>query len=319
MPSLDEAHAPRWLFHLVRAQDLGWGSDGRYTPSSLAHEGFIHASYKDRVEESAHLYFKAEDVPTLRVLAIDPRRLDVPVEVAETPRGPMPHVHGSIPVDAVRVLGLDALATHPDAVTGTRIALVAFPGLTLLDLVGPLDALSRIASMGFDATTTCEVIALARRRRDEVDRERDPPVVWAACGAELVAARHRPPLEAFDVLVVPGGPGTRALEKDADAIAWLATFPANRLLASVCTGALLLGAAGRLRGKRATTHHTMLADLARFGAVAVSERVVDEGQLVTAGGVTSGIDLGLHLVRRLAGAEAHAKIAAQMEVLPSAH
>lgn len=307
----------RWLFHLVRAEELGWGSDGRYAPASLAREGFIHASYKDRVEESARLYFKAEDVPHLRVLAIDPRRLDVPVEVAETPRGPMPHVHGSIPVDAVRVISLEALEVHPDLVTGTRIALVAFPGLTLLDLVGPLDALSRIASMGFDVTTTCEVIALARRRED-VDVESEAPVVWSAWGAELVAARYRPPLEPFDVLVVPGGPGTRALQKDEEAITWLGTFPPNRLLASVCTGALLLGAAGRLKGKRATTHHTMLAELARFGATAVAERVVDEGQLVTAGGVTSGIELGLHLVRRLAGAEVHAKIAAQMEVLPSA-
>jgi putative intracellular protease/amidase/uncharacterized protein (DUF952 family) len=308
---------PRWLFHLVRAEDLGWGSDGRYAPPSLAREGFIHASYKDRVEESARLYFKAEDVPGLRVMVIDPRRLDVPVEVADTPRGRMPHVHGSIPVDAVRVIALDALETQPDLVTGTRIALVAFPGLTLLDLVGPLDALSRIATMGLDPTTTCEVIALARRR-EAGDREDDPPVIWSAWGAELVAARHRPALDAFDVLVVPGGPGTRVLENDAEAMAWLATFPANRLHASVCTGALLLGAAGRLRGKRATTHHTMLGDLARFGAVAVAERVVDEGQLVTAGGVTSGIDLGLHLVRRLAGADAHAKIAAQMEVPPSA-
>ena len=306
------AVTPRWLYHLVRAEDLGWGSDGRYAPASLAREGFIHASYKDRVEESARLYFAADDLPKLRLLAVDPRRLDVPVEVADTPRGPMPHVHGSITVDAVRVLGLDALDTQPDAVTGTRIALAAFPGLTLLDLVGPLDALSRIASMGFDPTTTCEVIALARRR-EASEVESDPPVVWSAWGAELVTARHRPALDAFDVLVVPGGPGTRALEHDAEAIAWLATFPANRLLASVCTGALLLGAAGRLRGKRATTHHTMLGDLARFGAIAVAERVVDEGQLVTAGGVTAGIELGLHLVGRLAGSDAHAKIAAQME------
>ncbi len=318
MADLPQAYTPpRWLFHLVRAEDLGWGSDGRYAPASLAKEGFIHASYKDRVAESARLYFRADDVPALRVLVIDPRRLDVPVEVKGTPRGPMPHVHGSIPIDAVRVIGLDALDVHPDFVTGTRIGFAAFPGLTLLDLVGPLDALSRIASMGFDPTTTCEVIALARRL-DGDDAVTDPPVVWSAWGAELVTARYRPPLDAFDVLVVPGGPGTRALEKDAEAIAWLSTFPPSRLLASVCTGALLLGAAGRLRGKRATTHHAMTRELARFGATAVTERVVDEGQLVTAGGVTSGIDLGLHLVRRLAGDEAHAKIAAQMEVVQAA-
>lgn len=306
----------RWIFHLVRSEELGWGSDGRYAPASLSREGFIHASYKDAVAESARLYFTPGDLASLRVLAIDPRRLDVPIDVADTPRGPMPHVRGSIPADAVRVIDREALETHPERVTGTRIALVAFPGMTLLDLVGPLDALSRIASMGFDATTTCEVIALARRR-DEGDLPAAPPVVWSAWGAELVTARYRPPLDSFDVLVVPGGPSTRALEDDEEAMAWLASFPANRINASVCTGALLLGAAGRLHGKRATTHRTVMKELARFGAIAVEQRVVDEGQLVTAGGVTAGIDLGLHLVERLVGADARARIAAQMEVLPA--
>lgn len=298
----------RWLFHLVRPEELSWGSDGRYAPPSLSAEGFIHASHKEAVRESASLYFKAAELSRLCVLAIDPRRLDVPVELAETPRGPMPHIHGSIPVDAVRALDLDAVDTHEELVTGTRIVLLAFTGMTLLDLVGPLDALTRIASMGFDTTTTCEVASLTPGGAR--------PVVWSAAGAELATARYRPALEAFDVLVVPGGPGTRALEHDAAAIAYLATFPANRLTTSVCTGALLLGAAGRLAGKRATTHHTSIAELARFGAIATNDRVVDEGQLVTAGGVTSGIELGLHVVRRLAGEEAYAAIAAQMEVRP---
>lgn len=295
--------ARRWLFHLVRTEDLGWGSDGRYSPASLAGEGFIHASHKDAVRESARLYFKPDELSNLRVMVIDPRRLDVPVEMADTPRGPMPHIHGSIPVDAVRVLDLEGVDTHEDTVVGTRIVLVAFEGMTLLDLVGPLDALSRIATMGFDETTRCEVVALTQ-----------PPVVWSAWGAELATTRYRPALDHFDVMVVAGGPGTRVLEHDAEAIAWLSTFPTNRITASVCTGSLLLGAAGRLRGKRATTHKTMISELARFGAIPVPERVVDEGQLITAGGVTSGIELGLHLVRRLAGDDAHARIAAQMEV-----
>jgi uncharacterized protein (DUF952 family) len=120
----------RWLFHLVRAEELGWGSDGRYAPASLAREGFIHASYKDAVVESARLYFAGQDPAGLRVLAIDPRRLDVTIEIADTPRGPMPHVQGSIPVDAVRVIDLDAVETHPDEGTGTRSALDAYPGMT---------------------------------------------------------------------------------------------------------------------------------------------------------------------------------------------
>lgn len=301
----------RWLFHVVRADELSWGSDGRYAPPSLLREGFIHASYRDAIAESARLYFSPND--RLRVLAIDPRRLDAPVRVATTPRGPMPHITGSIPVDAVHVVDLDAIDTHDDVVRGTRFAFVAFEGMTLLDLVGPLDAVSRIASMGFDETTTCEVIALTRPEDER--SERDVPV-WSAEGATLHATRYRPPLdkvEGFDVLVIPGGLGTRTLQEDRDAIAYLDTFPRNRLVASVCTGSMLLGAMGRLEGKRATTHHTMLGALDAFGATAVRERVVDEGQLVTAGGVTSGIQLGIHLVRRIAGDEAADRIAKQME------
>ena len=296
----------RWLFHLVRPEDLSWGSDGRYAPPSLATEGFIHASHQHAVRASAELYFQPGDRARLRVLAIDPRRLDQRVELAETPRGPMPHIHGSIPVDAVRVLDLDAVDAHPDAVIGTRILFLAFTGMTLLDLVGPLDALSRIATMGFDPTTTCEVATLAQQG--------EPGAPWSAFGATLTTARYRPELQDFDVLVVPGGPGTRTLMHDASVAAYLATFPANRLTTSVCTGSLLLGAANRLRGKRATTHHLWLGELAQFGAIPVAERVVDEGQLITAGGVTSGIELGLHVVRRLQDEEVYAKIAAQMEV-----
>jgi len=296
----------RWLFHIARPEDLSWAEDGRYSAPSLATEGFVHCSFKDAVRASAELYFAPAERARLRVLAIDPRRLDSRVALAATPRGPMPHVHGAIPHDAVRVIDLDAVDAHPDVVTATRILLLAFTGMTLLDLIGPLDALSRIATMGFDEATTCEVASLALG---------DPPAVWSAWGADLVARRHRPPLEDFDVLVVPGGPNTRVLEHDEAVIAYLRTFPANRLTASVCTGALLLGAAGRLHGKRATTHHRSTGELARFGAIATDERVVDKGQLITAGGVTAGIELGLALVKRLVGDEAYRAIGRQMEVV----
>lgn len=297
------------MFHVLRAEDVGWGKDGRYAPGSLATEGFVHASFKDRVKESARLYFAPGT--RLRVLAIDPRRLDVPVEVVETPRGPMPHIVGSIPCDAFRVVDLDAVDDLPDRIAGTRIGLFAFAGMTLLDLVGPLDALSRIVSMGFDRTASVEVIALTKPSDDETVVD---VAVWGGCGAELRAARYRPALDAFDVLVVPGGPGTRALAKDDDVLEYLRSFPQNRLVASVCTGALLLGAAGRLEGKRATTHASAMDDLPRYGATATKERVVDEGQIVTAGGVTAGIDLGIYLVRRLAGEGVAVAIAKQMEL-----
>ena len=306
----------RWLFHIKPVDDAskqescqvlfdaekGLPEEARYAPASLATEGFIHASFLADVAASARLYFPAN--AGLEVLQIDPRRLDVPVVFAPTPRGPMPHIHGPIPLDAIRAkLSLGDLSRTNDRVSGTRIAFIAFEGMTLLDLVGVYDPLSRIASMGFDVTASCEIVGAS----DGTLR------AWAGDGAVLTVTRARPPLSEFDMVVVPGGPATRALVKDASLIAWLASFPANRLLSSVCTGSLLLGAAGRLRGKRATTHASAMGELAAYGANAVSERVVDEGQVVTAGGVTSGLHLGLHLVRRLEGDEVAQRIAKQME------
>jgi putative intracellular protease/amidase/uncharacterized protein (DUF952 family) len=291
----------RWLYHLLPADEV---VGDRYAPPSLRREGFIHCSFRDAVAESARLHFP----PSLRlaVLQIDPRRLDARVDVADTPRGPMPHLHGALPADAIRArLDLAAVAAAPDAVTGTRFAFVAFAGMTLLDLVGVYDPIARLAGMGFDPDARCEIVAA----------EEAP---WRGAGAVLTVPRVRPPLHDFDALVVPGGFGARRLVEERAVIEWLATFPHNRLVASVCTGALLLGAAGRLRGHRATTHAGALDLLAAFGATAVRERVVDEGQLVTAGGVTSGLDLGLHLVRRFAGDGAAERIAAQMELRPLA-
>jgi transcriptional regulator GlxA family with amidase domain len=125
---------------------------------------------------------------------------------------------------------------------------------------------------------------------------------------------------------VPGGgwgdrapQGTRAEVQRGDlprAIA--ARHAAGATVASVCTGALLLAAAGLLEGRPATTHHTALDDLAERGARVVGERVVDDGDVLTAGGVTSGLDLALHLVGRLFGAEPARARAAEIEFEPRA-
>jgi len=88
------------------------------------------------------------------------------------------------------------------------------------------------------------------------------------------------------------------------------------LLGSVCTGAMLLAAAGLVKGRRAITHHTAIADLAAAGATIVSERVVDDGDLITAGGVTSGLDFGLHVIGRLLGQDARKKASERAEYPP---
>lgn len=289
----------RWLFHIARTSELapGWTS---LAPSSLATEGIVHASYKAAVPESARLYFPPGE--PLTVLQIDPRKVGAVVREDPTPRGPMPHVLGPIPRSAVvSELSVAAMVDAPEHVQGTRIAFVAFQGMTLLDLVGVLDPLSRIATMGFDPTLECEVVSAT-----------SGPIVFSAFGMEVRAERVRPPLSSFDLVVVAGGMAARQLAQDQEITSWLWSPGPNAFMASVCTGALLLGAAGHLEGRRATTHESARELLGPYGATYVDARVVDEGSIVTASGVTAGIDLGLHLVSRLASAEVSAKIALQM-------
>lgn len=182
-----------------------------------------------------------------------------------------------------------------------RIAFLAFPRLTFLDLVGGYDALRRVAIMDIDPEVTHRIIGTEAEIVDDSGLAMKPDAVYED-------------LAPFDLLYVPGGVGTRALMLDQRFIEYLQTWGADRPVASVCTGSLLLGQAGYLQDRRATTHHRaydLLRPLCR--TVVTDQRVVDEGQVVTAGGVASALDLGLYLVERFWGAGARARIAAQME------
>ena len=180
-----------------------------------------------------------------------------------------------------------------------RAAFVIFERMTALDFVGVYDPVSRLRTMLFRPDLEWDVCALSR----EVS---DPN------GLTFSATRVGEPLGGYDLVVVPGGYGTRELMDDEAFIDWLRTARGCPLKASVCTGSLLFGAAGFLKGRRAATHPTARAELEKFCEVS-EERVVDEGDVVTAGGVTAAIDLGLHLCKRLAGAEAAEKIRRQMD------
>lgn len=87
------------IFHILERAHLVWDADDHYRPAGLVREGFIHASYRDKVAESARLYFPVD--ADLVVLAIDESKLDARIEVVDTPRGPMPHIHGAIPRAAI--------------------------------------------------------------------------------------------------------------------------------------------------------------------------------------------------------------------------
>jgi transcriptional regulator GlxA family with amidase domain len=182
-----------------------------------------------------------------------------------------------------------------------RIALLAFPRLTFLDLIGVYDALRRVTPMGVAPDVTVTLIGT------------EPEVVD---DSGLVVRAHKvyDDLAGYDLLFLPGGFGTRPLMTDARLMTYLGTWGAARPLASVCTGSLLLGAAGYLKGLRATTHHNALEDLKPLCREVVADRrIVDEGRVVTAGGVASSLDLGLYLVEKYWGGAAREKISAQME------
>jgi transcriptional regulator GlxA family with amidase domain len=182
-----------------------------------------------------------------------------------------------------------------------RIALLAFPRLTFLDLIGAYDALRRVAGMGIDPEVTHRIIGTEPEIVDDSGLTMKPDAVYED-------------LDAFDLLFVPGGVGTRTLMTDQRLIDYLQSWGSERPLASVCTGSLLLGRAGLLKGKRATTHHRAFELLKPFCRdVVTDQRIVDEGQVVTAGGVSSSLDLGLYLVEKFWGAAARKQIAAQME------
>lgn len=182
-----------------------------------------------------------------------------------------------------------------------RIAMLAFPRLTFLDLIGGYDALRRVAPMGIDGEVRVQIIGTEHEIVDD-------------SGLVVKVDGVYEDLAPYDLLYVPGGFGTRTLVQDIRFLAYLKTWGHERPLASVCTGSLLLGAAGYLHDVRATTHHRALDLLRPLCRQVVSDRrIVDEGRVVTAGGVSSSLDLGLYLVERHWGVAARETIARQME------
>jgi transcriptional regulator GlxA family with amidase domain len=177
-----------------------------------------------------------------------------------------------------------------------KAAFVVFDRMTSLDFIGFYDPVTRLKSMKIQEDFEWRVCALARSVVDDRGLRMDADTVGA-------------PLDTYDMLFLPGGFGTRALQHDRAFVDWVKTAAPTPLKVSVCTGALLLGAAGFLRGRRATTHPGAYAELEPYCASVVRERVVDEGDVLTAGGVASALDAGLHIVQKLAGEAARSRIA----------
>lgn len=180
------------------------------------------------------------------------------------------------------------------------IVCVLFEGVTALDIIGPYEVLARLpgAELRFVApeagpvrTDNRKLALLAEHGMDDIPRA--------------------------DLLLVPGGLGTRRLMRDERALRWLrAIDQTTRITASVCTGSLLLAAAGLLRGRRANTHWAVRSQLGKFGAIPCDERYVRDGKYATAAGVSAGIDLALTLAIELAGESVAQSIQLSIEYDP---
>lgn len=166
-----------------------------------------------------------------------------------------------------------------------NIACLVFDQITLLDAVGPMEVLSRIPG------ATLQFVA-----------PENEPLRSSKSGFRLTPDCILEELTSADILVVPGGPGVRPLLEDKRVLDWVRSMhQTTQWTSSVCTGSLLLAAAGLLEGLPATTHWNAMSDLERYGAKPVKERVVVNGKIVMGAGVSAGIDMALTLTSLVAG------------------
>lgn len=181
-----------------------------------------------------------------------------------------------------------------------NIAFALFPNVTQLDFTGPLQVLSRVPSVkihivakSMAPVTTDAALTL------------NPTTTFSDC-------------HPVDVLVIPGGFGVDAAMNDAELMAFVKREGERaKYVTSVCTGAFILGAAGLLQGKRATTHWAYHEELAKVGAIPTKARVVRDGNVFTGGGVTAGIDFAFTLAAEIAGAEVAKAIQLGLEYDPA--
>lgn len=172
------------------------------------------------------------------------------------------------------------------ATTPFYVGFLLFPDITQLDMTGPYEVLTKLP--GAEVHLIWKTLDAVRAGGG---MQILPTTTYAACPQ-------------LDLVCVPGGFGMNALLEDEETLSFLRRQAAGaRYVTSVCTGSLVLGAAGLLKGKRAATHWMSMDMLEAFGAIPVHERVVVDGNVVTGGGVTAGIDFGLTIAAQVAGPE----------------
>ena len=181
-----------------------------------------------------------------------------------------------------------------------KIAYILYDGITYLDFIGIYDPLSRLKMMNYIPDLTWDICANKAQIKDSF-------------GLTTLCDKVLNDLSDYDIIIIPGGFGTRQLQTDESFISWLKTAERVPHKLSVCSGSLLLGAAGFLKGKKATTHFDEYETLKPYCKTVLKKRIVEDGCVITAGAVSTSLDLGLYMCEKLAGKEASEAIRKRMD------
>ncbi len=181
-----------------------------------------------------------------------------------------------------------------------KVAFILYDQVTLLDFAGLYDPITRLKTMGF-----CPDLEYVVASRTDQVRSSE--------GLLLIPDEIYTDLKSFDYVLIPGGDGVKELMKSPEYLGWISSAGPDTTIAAVCGGVLLLGAAGLLRDRKATTHPVMQEVLKHFAREVLIDRIVHDGRVITAGGVTAAIDLGLYITELIAGCDARMSIQKQMD------
>lgn len=181
-----------------------------------------------------------------------------------------------------------------------KIAFIIFNEITWLDFIGIYEPITKLKSLNYMPDLTWDICSFTN-------------IVADSFGLEIKPSNVKTQLTIYDVVIIPGGVGVKKYIDNEEFMDWIRTIPDCNLKISICTGSLILGKAGFLTDKKATTHYIAYEDLRPYCKEVLSDRIVEDGDIITAGGVSASIDLGLHLCKKWAGAEAELEIRKRMD------
>ncbi len=173
-----------------------------------------------------------------------------------------------------------------------KIAFIVYDNMTFLDFIGAYDSIIRLKELGYIPELIWDICAMSEN-------------IIEAGGIEFKSTKLKPDLRNYDMVYIPGA---KNICRQISFINWIKTAEGCPLIVSVCTGSIILGLAGLLKGKVATTHPSPFKELQEYAVLDESNRIVDEGNLITARGVSASIDLGLYICEKFAGSGARIKI-----------